>query len=105
MNGTAQEIHCNAHCACALSVTAGTGHSAELSLLFGYPQLEDDPEALAHSQFPASSLAAFQFTQRDKDYGDFLSTLWTNFAKFWSAFGLCVVQIRVNQIHIISMSF
>lgn len=62
---------------------SGTPHSAEIAPLFGYPLLEDNREALAHSQFPESVLAGYRFTQRDKDYSEFLITLWTNFAKFW----------------------
>ena len=61
----------------------GTPHSAEIAPLFGYPLLELNAEALAHSQFPASILAGYQFTQRDVDYSTFLIKLWTNFAKFW----------------------
>ena len=59
--------------------------------LFGYPLLLDNPEALAHSQFPAVALAAYDFTQRDKEYSDFLATLWTNFAKHW--FVDCIVEV------------
>ena len=60
----------------------GTPHGAEVIPLFGYPFLEDNPEALQHSGWPPAFVRSLNFTQNDKDYSDFLLTLWTNFAKY-----------------------
>ena len=47
--------------------------------MFGWPFLWENPAALEHSQF---TIDAQNYTQRDRDYSQFVISLWTNFAKF-----------------------
>ena len=65
-------------------LTIGAYHSSEISFSMSEVWLFADENAAAynHSQFSARNGTEYERTETDQNVADFMTTLWTNFAKY-----------------------